>query len=99
MIVHSVFFKLKHATATDAEQEFLARAAAVLPNIPGVEKFNVLEETSPKNPYTFGFSMEFNDQEAYDAYNTHPEHIRFVQETWLKEVDEFQEIDYVQYRK
>ena len=39
--------------------------------------------------------MEFRDQAAYDAYSSHPDHNRFVQERWLPEVREFLEIDYV----
>jgi hypothetical protein len=39
--------------------------------------------------------MEFSDQADYDAYNKHPDHVSFVQNVWMKEVAEFQEIDYV----
>jgi hypothetical protein len=38
--------------------------------------------------------MEFADAAAYAAYNEHPEHVRFVQERWLVEVEAFLEIDY-----
>ncbi|MCF7849319.1 MAG: Dabb family protein [Kiritimatiellales bacterium] len=97
VIVHSVFFKLKHADGSDAERVFLVKAAE-LGKIPGVGNFQMLKETSPKNPYTLGLSMEFADQAAYDAYNNHPEHVGFVQQVWLKEVADFQEIDHVLYR-
>jgi len=97
MIVHSVFFRLNHPAGSTGETAFLAKAAQ-LSNIPGVQNFHVLRETSPKNPYAFGLSMEFTDQAAYDAYNTHPDHVAFVQNIWLKEVAEFQEIDHVPYR-
>lgn len=98
MITHSVFFKLMHEKGSDAETVFLVKGAT-LADLPGVKNFQVLNETSPKNNFDFGFSMEFSDQQAYDTYSSHPEHVRFVQEIWLKEVAEFQEIDYVQYRK
>jgi quinol monooxygenase YgiN len=98
MIVHSVFFKLKHAKGSDNEAAFL-RKAAKLANIPGVGNFQILEETSPKNDFDFGLSMEFADQAAYDGYNNHPDHVAFVQEVWLKEVEAFHEIDYVPYSK
>ncbi len=39
--------------------------------------------------------MEFADEAAYAGYDDHPEHVRFVQERWLVEVDDFLEIDYV----
>jgi hypothetical protein len=96
MIVHSVFFKLSHPAASEAETDFLSKAAE-LSGIPGVENFQVLREVSPKNSFDFGLSMAFEDQGAYDSYNNHPDHVRFVQEVWLKEVADFQEIDHVAY--
>ncbi|MDF7799158.1 Dabb family protein [Pontiellaceae bacterium B1224] len=94
MITHSVFFKLIHKKGSDAEALFLSKAAA-LSSIPGVGNFQLLEEVSPKNSFDFGLSMEFPDQSTYDAYNTHPEHVAFVQQVWLNEVAEFQEIDHI----
>jgi hypothetical protein len=38
--------------------------------------------------------MQFASQADYDGYNTHPDHVAFVQDVWVKEVLEFQEIDY-----
>jgi hypothetical protein len=38
--------------------------------------------------------MEFADRPAYERYNEHHDHIRFVQERWLSEVSEFLELDY-----
>lgn len=93
-IVHSVFFTLKHEAASAAESDFFAKANKLV-SIPGVKHFQVLKEVSPKNPYTFGFSMEFATQADYDRYNNHPDHVSFVQEVWVNEVAEFQEIDYV----
>ena len=93
-IVHSVFFRLKHAAGSPQESAFLA-AARQLAKIPTVKKFRCLREVSPKNKFDFGLSMEFKDQVAYDTYNQHPDHVKFVQEIWLKEVEEFMEIDYV----
>ena len=62
--------------------------------IAGVEAFEILRETSPKNDYRFGISMEFADDAAYQAYNDHPDHVAFVQGRWIPEVSEFLEIDY-----
>jgi hypothetical protein len=90
-IRHTVAFRLKESSD---EADFLA-AAARLGALPGVEEFEVLRETSPKNGYRFGISMEFADRAAYEEYNEHPDHVRFVQERWLVEVDDFLEIDYV----
>jgi len=93
MIRHTVAFRLKHQKGSPAEQDFLA-AADVLAKIPGVEKFEKLRQVSRKNTYDYGFSMEFVDQAAYDAYDAHPEHVRFVEGRWKPEVAEFLEIDY-----
>jgi hypothetical protein len=90
---HSVFFKLKHHKGSQSEQAFLA-AAKKLAAIPGVEKFECLKQISKKNKFEFGLSMEFANQQLYDAYNNHPEHIAFIQNHWLKEVEDFLEIDY-----
>jgi hypothetical protein len=92
-IRHTVAFTLAHPAGSDEERAFL-EAAASLEAIPGVEDFEILDEVSPKNDYSFGISMEFADRAAYDGYNAHPAHVAFVQERWLAEVTEFLEIDY-----
>jgi hypothetical protein len=92
-IRHTVAFTLPHAAGSPEEADFLATAAR-LSAIAGVESFEILRETSPKNGYRFGISMEFADAAAYTGYNEHPEHVRFVQERWLPEVSDFLEIDY-----
>lgn len=35
--------------------------------------------------------MQFADQAAYDAYNSHPVHVAFVEGRWMPEVEEFME--------
>jgi heme-degrading monooxygenase HmoA len=92
-IRHTVAFTLVHEGGSAEERDFL-EAAQHLATIPGVEAFELLAEVSPKNDYRFGISMEFADRSAYDRYNEHPDHIRFVQQRWLAEVSEFLELDY-----
>ncbi len=94
MIRHTVVFKLKHAAGSQEEKSFLEKAK-ILAAIPGVEKFEQLRQTSKKNDYDFGFSMEFADQAVYSAYNDHADHTAFVQDRWIPEVAAFMEIDYV----
>jgi hypothetical protein len=94
MIRHTVVFTLKHAQGSTEEAAFL-RDAKVLAAIPGVEKFEQLRQVSPKNDFQFGFSMEFADQAAYSGYNDHPDHVAFVRDRWVPEVERFLEIDYV----
>ncbi len=94
MIRHTVVFSLRHAAGSAEEGAFL-REATVLAAIPGVEKFEQLRQVSPKSDYAFGFSMEFADQAAYSGYNDHPDHVAFVRDRWVPEVERFLEIDYV----
>jgi heme-degrading monooxygenase HmoA len=92
-IRHTVAFALRHEPDSDAERAFL-EAAGKLAEIPGVERFELLREVSPKNDFRFGISMELADDAAYAAYNVHPDHVRFVEERWIPEVVDFLEIDY-----
>lgn len=92
-IRHTVAFKLRHPAGSAAEREFIS-AASELGRIPGVEAFDVLSEVSPKNEFRFGITMEFADDRAYEGYNLHPDHVRFVEERWMNEVEDFLEIDY-----
>ena len=94
MIRHTVVFRLKHAAGTTDEAKFLADSRRILAAIPGVENFEAMRQVSPKNDYAFGFSMEFADRATYDGYDGHPDHIAFVRDRWMKEVDDFLEIDY-----
>ena len=91
---HTVTFTLVHEEGSVEERDFL-QAAEHLATIPGVEAFELLAEVSPKNGYRYGISMEFADRSAYERYNEHPDHVRFVQERWLSEVSDFLELDYV----
>ena len=97
-ITHSVFFTLHHPENSPEEAAFLEDSFQILSTIPGVEQFQVLRETSPKNPYRFGFAMKFENQAAYDDYSAHPDHTAYVENRWLKEVENFQEIDHQKIR-
>jgi hypothetical protein len=94
MIRHTVAFKLKHGAGSAEERDFLSKGAE-LAAIPGVTKFEITLQVSVKNPYSFGVSMEFADQEAYDGYNNHPIHVAFVRDRWVPEVEAFLEADFV----
>ncbi|MCX5512407.1 stress responsive alpha-beta barrel domain-containing protein [Kaistia algarum] len=94
MIRHTVAFRLRHPKGSPAEAAFLADAL-VLAAIPGVTRFERLRQVSPKNEFDFGFSMEFADATAYQGYNEHPDHVAFVRDRWVPEIETFLEIDYV----
>lgn len=92
MIRHAALFRLKHAKGSEAEAAFLD-ALAGLRAIPGVERFQIARETSPKNVFDFAVSMHFADAAAYQAYNLHPLHVTFVETRWSPEVADFMEHD------
>jgi quinol monooxygenase YgiN len=94
-IRHAVVFSLKHEPGSDDEAACL-EALRRLRSVPGVENFELGREVSPKNAFAFGLVMEFADRDAYEAYNGHPEHVRFVAERWDAEVADFLEIDTVE---
>lgn len=94
MIRHSVVLKLKHSASSPEEKKFLDEAWK-LQFIPGVLKFEVMKEISSNNPYEFGISMEFEDKESFDFYSNHPDHMRFVEQIWIPNVEVFMEIDYL----
>ncbi len=91
-IQHTVVFRLADASA---EADFIADARRILSAIPGVTEFAVNRQVSSKSELTHQFSMVFADQAAYDAYNSHPDHVRFVADRWVPEVAAFQEYDFV----
>jgi quinol monooxygenase YgiN len=94
MIRHAALFRLKHEKDSTSEASFLA-AIRTLKVIPGVGNFELARETSPKNTFDYAVSMVFLDQAAYDAYNTHPQHVAFVEGRWIPEVAAFMEHDTV----
>ncbi|WP_251149980.1 Dabb family protein [Cellulosimicrobium sp. Marseille-Q4280] len=95
MIQHTVAFRLVHAADSPEEAEFLTTGRSTLTAIPGVRDFTVSRQVSAKSPLAFQFSMVFDDDAAYAAYDAHPAHRAFVAERWVPEVAEFQELDLV----
>jgi hypothetical protein len=94
-IQHTVVFKLAHDPESTETAKFLADARAALTAIPVVRDFQVNRQVSPKSGLQFQFSMVFEDEAAYTAYNEHPLHVAFVSERWVPEVAEFQEYDFI----
>lgn len=92
-IRHSVIFKLNKGMEMPEKQHFFD-AVTKLSAINGVDKFEILKQVSPKNKFEYGISMEFKNDESYQYYNNHPDHVEFVQNIWLKKVEDFLEIDY-----
>ena len=93
-IQHMVIFDLKHQKGSAMAEKFLRDGQHILSNLPVVQNFQVFNQVSLKNDYSYGFSMVFADKTAYDTYNNHPNHVAFVEDRWKKEVTRFLEIDF-----
>jgi hypothetical protein len=94
MIEHTVTFSLAHTPGSSEETDFL-QTAAELKALPGVQNFRIQRQVSAKHPHQFRITMTFPTQSEYDSYCAHPLHVAFVEESWLKEVSDFQEADFV----
>jgi hypothetical protein len=95
-IIHTVVFSLHHPPESQKAAAFLAEGRRALAPIPGVNDFQVREQINGMSAYQFGFSMVFEDQEAYSIYSSHPAHSEFVETHWKKEVSTFLELDFVE---
>jgi len=93
-IQHMVIFNLPYAEGSVEAGKFLEDGTRILTAIPVVKNFQAFQQVSEKNDFQYGFSMVFANQEDYNTYNMHPDHVAFVEERWLKEVTDFLEIDF-----
>jgi Stress responsive A/B Barrel Domain len=78
MIRHAVILKLK-ADISSAEKQAFLDASRKLSVIPDVQKFEIFKQISLKNKFEYGISMEFDNQEQYDIYSNHADHVAFIQ--------------------
>jgi hypothetical protein len=91
-IRHAGIFNFKPTVSESQKHEFFV-ALKALEDINGVEKMEVSRQTSPKNKFKYGFSMEFASNEIYQAYSIHPQHDAFVKDFFIPLVEDFMEID------
>jgi len=91
-IRHAGIFNFKPTVSESQKHEFFV-ALKALEDINGVEKMEVSRQTSAKNKFKYGFSMEFASNEIYQAYSVHPQHDAFVKEFFIPLVEDFMEID------
>lgn len=73
----------------DAADELVAGAEQYLRNIPGVVFFHVGKMVPSHRPvvdqsYQVGLNVVFTDKAAQDIYQTHPEHMEFVEKVFKK---------------
>jgi hypothetical protein len=91
-IRHAGIFNFKPTVSESQKHEFFI-ALKALEEISGVEKLEVSRQTSTKNKFKYGFSMEFASTEIYQAYSIHPQHDAFVKDFFIPLVEDFMEID------
>jgi hypothetical protein len=91
-IRHAGIFNFKPTVSESQKHEFFV-ALKALEDINGVEKMEVSRQTSTKNKFKYGFSMEFASNEIYQAYSIHPQHDAFVKDFFISLVEDFMEID------
>ncbi len=92
-MTHSVFFTLSYPKDS-VEEKLFFEAVNTLIAIPGILNFQCVKQTSKKNDFDYGIIMEFNTQEEYDYYASHPLHSDFVQHHWIPSVEKFMELDF-----
>ncbi len=92
-IRHSVIFTFNERMTSDEKEVFFDEVRK-LSTISGVENFEIVKQVSVKNKFENGILMKFKNNEAYQYYNNHPDHVAFVQNIWLKQVHDFLEIDF-----
>ena len=78
---------VKHEKGSAAANKFLEDGRRILTGIPVVQDFQVFSQVSPKNEFDYGFTMVFDSMDDYQTYNDHPDHVSFVEDRWMKEVD------------
>ena len=89
-----VVFNLKVPKDDPKATEFLKEANRALGSIPFANNIEQCFQTNGMCPFDFGFSFDFGGAEDYEAYNNHPNHIKFVEEWWKTQVADFMEVDF-----
>jgi hypothetical protein len=84
MFSHVVIFWTDPSKA-DAPDQVIAAAKKYLESIPGIVNFHVGKmATSPRDivdqTYQAGLNIQFESKQAQDAYQVHPEHLKFVEQ-------------------
>lgn len=82
MICHVVLIRLKKGLGESAGEELLDRARKLLAPIPGVRNLRLGRGLGKKAEvdYPYSLVMEFDDENALQGYQVHPDHQRFVRE-------------------
>lgn len=92
MIRHVGIFNFKAEVSEEEKVSFFS-ALKSLESIAGVINMEIEKQTSAKNKFDYAFSMQFLNANDYAEYSIHPQHDAFVENYWLKYVEDFMEID------
>jgi hypothetical protein len=84
-LFHNVYIWLHDAAPADTVQTVANAARTLLTEITGVQNLVVAAPAGSPHPlvdgsYALVLLMEFPDAAALDAYDSHPDHVRFVDE-------------------
>jgi len=82
---HSVYFWLRPDGAAEDARLLADGCRTHLSGIPGIVQMHVgFPAGTPRdvvdNSYGVALLIEFESKEAYDIYETHPDHLRFIAE-------------------
>jgi hypothetical protein len=82
MICHVVLIRLKESASDDDASRLVERAKELLGPIPGVQNLRVGKGLGKKAEvsYPYALVMEFEDDDALEAYQVHPDHQTFVRD-------------------
>jgi hypothetical protein len=96
MICHVVLIRLKTGLGGAAGAEVLEQARKLLAPIPGVRNLRLGRGLGKKAEvdYPYALVMEFEDEEALQGYQVHPDHQRFVREVVDPVQDDKKVFDY-----
>jgi hypothetical protein len=96
-VKHLVIFNFKNDKMFYEKDKFLQDSKSILTSIEGVENFEILNQLNSDINYSFGFSMEFKDQETYESYKNNPIHLDYVKQIWQKDIEQFIGMDFNDY--
>ncbi len=82
MICHVVLIRLRRDLPESAGIELLEQARRLLAPIPVVRNFRLGRGLGKRAEvdYPYSLVMEFEDADALQAYQVHPDHVRFVRQ-------------------
>jgi hypothetical protein len=84
-LYHSVYFWLREGGTAKDTRKIVEAGQTYLAGIPGIVKMTVGVPASTSggpvdNSYSVVLLIEFENKAALDVYDTHPNHLRFIEE-------------------